>query len=238
MERASVSRFEHGRRGFLRAGLGAVTAAGLVLRADAQPTPAIRRARGDEDQVVEVQLGPIPALEPRTEALRAVVPLPYGPFYRAGAPFRGKLSLPGEPGTTFVLNGRVWDVETRRPIPGAVLDLWHVDTSERYSDGVGDLRNRGRVLASESGAYEVESIRPIPYRPSASSHPDFWRCAHFHLLVRCPGYAPLVTEIHFQDEAHKEDEMYTPANAIAVETHERGGQRFQSGVFDVVLRRE
>lgn len=237
MERESVTRFEPERRGFLRAGLGAVTAAGLVLRADAQPTAAIHRAANDEDQIVEVQLGAIPAHEPRTEALGPNVPLPYGPFYRAGAPFRGKLSVPGEPGTTFVLRGRVWDIETRRPIPGAVLDLWHVDTSERYSDGVSDLRNRGRVLASESGVYEVESIRPIPYRPNAAASPGFWRCAHFHLLVRCPGYAPLVTEIHFQDEAHKEDGMYTPANAIAVETHERNGQRFQNGVFDVVLRR-
>jgi catechol 1,2-dioxygenase len=236
MERDSVNRFERERRGFLRAGLGVVTAAGLALRADAQPTPAIRRAAGDEDQIVAVQLGSIPAHEPRTAALRAVVPLPYGPFYRAGAPFRGKLSVPGEPGTTFVLRGRAWDLDTRQPIPGAVLDLWHVDTRERYSDGVSDLRNRGRVLASESGAYEVESIRPIPYRPNPEDS-RFYRCAHFHLLVRCPGYAPLVTEIHFQDEEHKEDTMYTPANAIAVERHERDGFRFESVVFDVVLRR-
>jgi catechol 1,2-dioxygenase len=225
------------RRRFLhRAGLGVAAATGLALRADARPTPSVVRHSAGADELIEVQLGPIPAFEPTGEALRRTTPLPYGPFYRAGAPFRGKLSVPGEPGTTFLLRGRVWDVETRGPVPGAVLDFWHVDTSERYSDGVDDLRNRGRVLSSESGAYEVEGIRPIPYRPDPRGSPSSFRCAHFHLLVRSPGYEPLVTEIHFQDEAHKDDGMYTPANAIAVERHARDGVRFESGTFDVVLK--
>jgi hypothetical protein len=37
-------------------------------------------------------------------------------------------------------------------------------------------------------------------------------------------------------EEHNEDSMYTQANAIAVQRHERDGFRFESGVFDVVLR--
>lgn len=239
MEREHMGVGGMGRRHLLGAGLGVVTSAGLAMRAGAQPTRAIRRPPASGDAIVEIQLGELAELDPApSDALSATVPLPYGPFYRAGAPFRGKLSQPGEPGTTFILRGRVWDLESRRPLPGAVLDLWHVDASERYSDGVTDLRNRGRVLASESGAYEVESVRPIPYRPNAAANPDFWRCGHFHLLVRAPGFAPLVTEIHFADEVHKEDSMYTPANAITVETHEQGGLRFQSGIFDVVLRRE
>src|SRR5206468_1224023 len=111
-----------------------------------------------------------------------VSPLPYGPFYRPDAPFRGKLSLPGEVGTTFVLTGRVWALDTKRPLRGAVLDFWHVDNQEKYSDGLSDFRNRGRLLSSETGAFELESIRPIPYRPNPSDL-RFWRCAHFHLLA-------------------------------------------------------
>jgi protocatechuate 3,4-dioxygenase beta subunit len=170
--------------------------------------------------------------------LKKVTPQPYGPFYRAGAPFRGKLSLPGEPGTTFVLSGRVWAYDTKRPLPGAVLDFWHVDTQEKYSNGTTDFRNRGRLISSETGLYELESIRPIPYRPNPTGAPDFWRCAHFHLVAVCPGYQPLITEIHFQGDAKKNDPMYRAENAIAVEERSVNGKVFQTGVFDVVLEPE
>ena len=170
--------------------------------------------------------------------MRPISPQPYGPFYRPGAPFRAKLSLPGEPGTTFVLSGRVWAFDTKRPLPGVVLDFWSVDMQEKYSDGVTDFRNRGRLVSSETGYYEVESIRPIPYRPNPAGAPNFWRCAHFHLLAVCPGYKPLVTEIHFKEDPKKSDSMYRPENAIAAEKHIANGISFERGVFDIVLERE
>jgi protocatechuate 3,4-dioxygenase beta subunit len=209
-----------GRREFLQQasiGLAAVGAAGLVLRADAQPTLALT---AEEVGRVLIQMGAMPK-EQMTAAgeVKKITPMPYGPFYKPGSPFRGKISTMGEPGTPFVLTGRVWAFDTRRPIAGAVLEMWHVDTQEKYSDGVKDFRNRGRLISSETGAYEVESIRPIPYRPNAAGAPDFWRCAHLHLLVVSPGYKPLVTEIHFQGD---------PKN----------GQSFEAGVFDIVLERD
>jgi catechol 1,2-dioxygenase len=118
-----------------------------------------------------------------------------------------------------------------------VLDIWHVDVNEKYSDGVNDFRNRGRLVSSETGLYEVESIRPIPYRPNPSNA-SFWRCAHFHLRARYPGYKPLVTEIHFQEDPKKNDPMYRAENAIAVEKHTINGKSFETGVFDIVLERE
>ena len=173
---------------------------------------------------------------PAAGDLKKVTPFPYGPFYRAGAPFRGKLSVPGEPGTQFVLSGRVWAFDTKRPLSGVVLDFWHVDLNEKYSDGTTDFRNRGRLVSSETGNYELESIRPIPYRPNPQG--DFWRCAHFHLMAACPGFKSLITEIHFQGDAHKNDPMYRLENAIAVEEKKVNGVTFQTGVFDVVLERE
>jgi protocatechuate 3,4-dioxygenase beta subunit len=170
--------------------------------------------------------------------LKKVTPQPYGPFYRPGAPFRGKLSLPGEPGTTFILSGRVWAYDTKRPLPGAVLDFWHVDMQEKYSNGTTDFRNRGRLISSETGLYELESIRPIPYRPNPGGAPDFWRCAHFHLAAVCPGYQPLITEIHFQGDAKRSDPMYRIENAIAVEQRNVNGKAFETGVFDIVLEPE
>lgn len=227
------------RREFLRqsgVGLAAAGAAGLVLRADALPTRAVAGADEDAGRIL-IQMGPPPKEFAKAAGeLKKITPIVYGPFYRPGAPFRGKLCPPGEPGMTFVLTGRVWAFDTKRPLPGVVLDIWHVDMQQKYSDGVTDLRNRGRLVSSETGAYEVESIRPIPYRPNPDG--DYWRCAHFHLLAVRPGYKPLVTEIHFKGDPHKDDPMYRPENAIAVEQHAVGGKTFESGVFDIVLERD
>lgn len=228
--------FDPTRRSFVRQtalGLATIGVSGLVLRSDAQPTQEV--SRNSTDRIL-IQMGPAPkdAIAPKTD-LRKVTPMPFGPFHRPGAPFRGKLSLPGEPGTTFILSGRVWAFDTKRPLAGAVLDFWHVDMQEKYSDGVTDFRNRGRVVSSETGLYEVEGIRPIPYRPDPTGSPNFWRCAHFHLVAVCPGYKPLVTEIHFQGDAKKTDPMFRTENAIAVEQRTLNGQKFETGVFDVVL---
>lgn len=225
--------FDSTRRNFVRQtalGLAAVGVSGLVLRSDAQPTQEVSR---NTDRIL-IQMGPAPkeVIAPKSE-LRKVTSQPYGPFYRPGAPFRGKLSVPGEPGTTFILSGRVWAYDTKRPLAGAVLDFWHVDMQEKYSDGVSDFRNRGRVVSSETGLYEVEGIRPIPYRPDPNG--SFWRCAHYHLVAVCPGYKPLVTEIHFQGDPKRNDPMYRAENAIAVEQRTLNGKTFETGVFDVVL---
>jgi catechol 1,2-dioxygenase len=231
--------FDPKRRTFIQqtaAGLAAIGVSGLVLRSDAQPTQEVNRDKSDR---VLIQMASIKHdLISAKGELKKVTPQPYGPFYRPGAPFRGKLSLPGEPGTTFILSGRVWAYDTKRPLPGAVLDFWHVDLQEKYSNGTTDFRNRGRLISSETGQYELESIRPIPYRPNPGGAPDFWRCAHFHMVAVCPGYQPLVTEIHFQGDAKKNDPMYKVENAIAVEERSVNGKMFQTGTFDIVLEHE
>ncbi|HEV2833950.1 MAG TPA: hypothetical protein VGW58_01460 [Pyrinomonadaceae bacterium] len=231
--------FDSTRRTFLQQttlGLATVGVSGLILRCDAQPTQEVNRD-GSDRILIQMGAAPSDALTPKSE-LKKVTPQPYGPFYRTGAPFRGKLSVPGEPGTTFILSGRVWAYDTKRPLAGAVLDFWHVDMQEKYSNGTTDFRNRGRLVSSENGYYELESIRPIPYRPNPTGAPDFWRCAHFHLLALCPGFKPLVTEIHFQGDPKKSDPMYRVENAIAVEERTINGKTFQTGVFDIVMERE
>jgi len=229
-----------GRRGFLvqtGLGLAGLGTAGLVLSRGTPPTVPV--VSGEEANRVMIQLGTIPKdSAPAKGDLKQTTPLPYGPAYRTGAPFRAKLSLPGEPGSTFVLSGRVWGFDTKRPLPGVVLDFWTIDMQEKYSDGITDFRNRGRLVSSETGYYEVESIRPIPYRPNPTGAPDFWRCAHFHVVAVCPGYKPLVTEIHFKADPHASDSMYRPENAIAPQKQTANGVSFESGVFDIVLERE
>lgn len=217
--------------------IGGLGVGALVLRSETQPTLAI--ASGEEANRILIQMEAIPKeFTPAKSELKQVTPMPHGPWYKRGAPFRGKLSKPGEAGTTFVLSGRVWAFDTKRPLPGVVLDFWHVDMQEKYSDGVTDFRNRGRLVSSETGYYELESIRPIPYRPNPKGAPNFWRCAHFHLLAVCPGYKQLVTEIHFKDDPKMSDPMYRLENAIVPERHTINGVSLESGVFDIVMERD
>ena len=225
------------RRQFFRhAGLGLAAAGGaLVLHEDARATPAIAEEGEANRVLIQMTASAKAVFAPAT--LPKITPVSYGPWYKPNAPFRAKLSLPGEPGTTFILSGRVWALDTRRPLPGTVLDIWHVDMKEQYSNGETDFRNRGRLIANETGAYELESIRPIPYRPNPNNQ-SFWRCAHFHLLAVAPGYKPLVTEIHFEGDAKKSDPMYRPENAMAVEKRTLNGVSVESGVFDIVLERD
>ena len=225
------------RRVFLKQtglGLAGLSAAELVLHAHAQPTLAT--VSETEAKGVLIQMGLIPKDQTAPRELKQVTPVSLGPWYKPNAPFRAKLSQPGEPGTTFILSGRAWAFDTKRPLPGVVLDFWHVDMQEKYSNGVTDFRNRGRLISSETGYYELESIRPIPYRPNPTG--NFWRCAHYHLLAVCPGYKPLVTEIHFKGDPKMSDSMYLPENAIAPEKRTVNGTSFETGVFDIVLERD
>jgi protocatechuate 3,4-dioxygenase beta subunit len=231
--------FDKERRKFLQhtsLGLAAVGVSGLVLRTDAQPTPASVSEDGAARVLIQMGAPPKEVMTAKGE-LKKVPPMSFGPAYKPGAPFRGKLCSPFEPGTTFVMTGRVWAFDSKRPLQGVVLDMWHVDQQGKYSEGNGDFKNRGRLVTNEAGAYEFESIRPVPYQPDANS--NFWRCAHFHLLAVCPGYKQLVTEIHFKDDPkQKMDQMYNPQLAIAVEKRVINGKNFETAVFDIVLERE
>jgi protocatechuate 3,4-dioxygenase beta subunit len=113
-------RFMTSRRAFLKTtsvGLAVTSGLGeLILRAAAAPT----RAAGVEAPAAGLAV---------TRAVTA------GPFYRSGAPYRGKTTAPFERGTVLLLSGRVWSLAGRKPIPGAVLDLLARGRDGRYSDG-------------------------------------------------------------------------------------------------------
>jgi len=207
------------RRTFLRtAGLG-LAAGGLVLRADATPTGAVPYEGG--------AIAPPADLHPTT----AQVP---GPFYRPGAPFRSKTTAPFERGTVLVLSGRVWGFDTKRPLAGAILEVWHVNVDGKYSDGTEDFRNRARLVTAEAGQYEIEMIRPVAYQPTPGS--DFWRCAHLHLAVSAPGYRRLVTELYFPGDPHQaKDSLFHPSRLVPVAKKAANDRAYEAGAFDIVL---
>jgi protocatechuate 3,4-dioxygenase beta subunit len=60
----------------------------------------------------------------------------------------------------FVLRGRVLDTRCR-PIPGAVLDFWHVNEHGLY-DYV-TYNYRGHQFTRADGTFEPHTLLPVPY---------------------------------------------------------------------------
>ena len=222
------------RRRFLRwssVGLAAAGAGALVLRDDVEPTPGA----GTLDKHRHMLDDPAPA-QVRTATLRpdsapskgwdVTEPDQLGPFYREGSPYRGKVTPPMEPGDVLVVTGRVWGHDSRRPLSGAVLDVWQADVRGRYEADGGAIRLRARVVADESGAFEYETVYPGHYDG---------RPAHVHHIVRAPGYETLVTQLYFEGDANNVNEPLPEQLVIALEDVQLAGGAYRQGVFDIVL---
>ena len=207
---------------------------GLVLPADAQPTPRSLDA-DDAEHLFQTKQGLL-SDDKIKEDLKPTVSRELGPFYRTGSPYRAKLTPPFEPGTVLVVTGRVWSFETKRPLPKTVLDLWQVDNQTAdYSAGNGDFKNRARLVTDENGAFEFETVHPIPYAPS----PNFWRSPHIHFIAAAPKHKQLVSEMFFKgDEKQDVDRLFHPLLVASVQKKTVNNQEFEAVIFDIVLEVE
>jgi len=223
------------RRDFLQQtgfGLAMIGASGLVLRSDARPTPRSLDATEAETLFSEISAA---SLGDKTD-LKPTVSRDLGPFYRSGAPFRAKLTPPFEPGTVLVVTGRIWSFETKKPLANAALDLWQVDNQTAdYSAGNGDFKNRARLVTDESGAFEFETVHPIPYNPS----PNFWRSPHIHFIATAAKHKQLVSEMFFKGDAKQDiDRLFHPSLAVPIVKKNINGKEYETAVFDIVLEAE
>ncbi|MBL8792346.1 MAG: hypothetical protein JNM56_00425 [Planctomycetia bacterium] len=257
------------RRDFVRQGVGlaALGSAGLVLRADARPTEAsgtlgsyARFLQAERQAVQPGQPRANPGSEQKSlnndqrgnvyqDKRAANLQLPekagatedniLGPYYRTGAPFRGKVTPPLEPGKVLLISGRVWGLDTRRPLANAVLDVWQANAKGRYDNddpknppAKDVFLNRTRLLTDETGYYEFESIHPGAYQIG----PKEWRPSHIHYLVRVPGYKTLVTQLYFKGDPHNATDDFIKESLIIDLREQKGnGGNYSVGVFDIVL---
>ena len=209
-------------------GLAALGGSGLVLRSDALPTP-----RSHDADTAEAMFTGGVADDKKLGGLKPTVSRDIGPFYRTGAPYRAKMTPPFEPGTVLVVTGRVWSYATKKPLANTTLDLWQVDNQTKdYSNGNGDFKNRARLVTDENGAYEFETVHPVPYSPS----PNFWRSPHIHIIATAAGHKQLVSEIFFKgDEKQDVDRLFHASLAMPVVSKSANGQKYEHVVFDIVL---
>ncbi|GMU24952.1 MAG: hypothetical protein AMXMBFR13_50230 [Phycisphaerae bacterium] len=238
------------RRGLLRSGAAGLAALGsgtwiLDVRAEATEPSGdagdyLRAIEGVGEFVPPVVSATAPAVLPRRDGpWAATEDNILGPFYRPGAPYRAKITPPREPGEVLVIRGRVWGLDTRRPLAGAVLDIWQANADGRYDNddpqsppAKGVYRNRARLITDETGYYEFETILPGAYRIG----PQTWRPRHIHYFVRHAHYAELVTQLYFQGEPHNAtDPFIKPSLIIELSEAGAGDRRHRMGTFDIVL---
>ena len=112
-----------------------------------------------------------------------------GPFFKPSSPERADLIEPGMAGQPIELAGFVL---TRgcKPVPGALVDLWHADAKGDYDNS--GFRLRGHQFADAEGRFRFRTIVP-------GSYPG--RTRHFHVKVQPKGGRVLTTQLYFPGEA-------------------------------------
>ena len=139
-----------------------------------------------------------------------------GPFYSANAPtiINNQLAIGNEPGTRFIISGRVHNLDCTEYIAGTIIDIWHADDAGAYDNSGFNLR--GKTTSNSQGFYLFESIYPGKYLNGSAYRP-----AHIHFKITPPGYPVLTTQLYFQGDSD------TPTDAAA---------SISSGTFDATHR--
>ncbi|AKU91502.1 dioxygenase [Vulgatibacter incomptus] len=133
-----------------------------------------------------------------------------GPFYRHGAPNRGRgasIASDDTPGDRVRVTGRVFDWKTKQPIAGAIIEAWQASTEGLYENqdpNQPDFNLRGRFRTDEDGTFELTALLPVPY-PIPTDGPvgellrtagrSAHRPAHIHVIVMAPGHRTFVTQL-------------------------------------------
>ena len=184
--------------------LGAgVFAAGSLLMADGS--------------IAQAPLAPTPACHDGDDA---TVPQTEGPYFKPSSPERTELFEEGMAGQPIELVGFVL---TRgcKPVPGALLDLWHADAKGDYDNS--GFRLRAHQFADADGRFRFRTIVP-------GNYPG--RTRHFHVKVQPKGGRVLTTQLYFPGEpGNRKDELFR--RELLIRTAKNQGSI--AGRFDFVL---
>jgi len=121
-----------------------------------------------------------------------------GPFYKPKSPERADLVERGTNARLVELTGHV---VTRgcKPVPRALVDLWHADDSGDYDNR--GFRYRGHVFTDAQGRYRFRTILPALYTG---------RTRHYHIKVVTGGRQLLTTQLYFpaDEAANRRDGLF------------------------------
>lgn len=139
----------------------------------------------------------------------ATEPTVFGPFHVDGSPQRRSgesiidSALPTD--EPLEVSGRVLDTNGR-PIHGATLDVWQVQSNGLYDVQQGAaVRNlRGVFTSDADGTFRFHTVRPVDYSiPEDGPVGDLlrsvkrhgFRPAHIHFVVSAPRHIPVTTHV-------------------------------------------
>lgn len=76
------------------------------------------------------------------------------------------------------MHGRIIDAITKKPVVGAIVDIWEASTNGLYEQQDKDQAEhnlRGKFTTNEEGVYELYCLKPTPYPipdDGKSAHPN------------------------------------------------------------------
>ena len=143
-----------------------------------------------------------------------------GPYFTPNTPLKRDLSGDRPGGEKITIAGYVVD-ERCRPIPSALLEIWHTDANGAYDNQGYDFR--GHQFTDESGRWWFTTIVPGLY-PG--------RTRHYHFKAQKKDGAVLTTQLYFPDEPLNERDWIYDRRLLMTMSGAADG-RF--GRFDFVL---
>jgi len=163
-----------------------------------------------------------------------------GPFWSPNAPFRengGTIIQDPHKGQAALMHGVITDLDTKKPIPGAVIDIWQASSNGKYDfqDPEGQTPNnlRGKFRCNEKGEYWFYCLKPTAYSlptdgaagalfRTLDRHP--MRPAHIHLMMTAEGYKPVTTQLYPRDDPYvTNDTVFAVKDDLLIDFKPREG---------------
>lgn len=148
------------------------------------------------------------------------VPETEGPYFKPNAPLKRDFTADTPKGQRITLAGFLLDRRCR-PIPKAIIQIWHADATGRY-DTTG-YRLRGYQFTDEAGRWWLSTIVPGAYA---------WRTRHYHFKVQSPNLPMLTSQLYFPGEPMNRTDWLFDAR-LQMHLSETGDGKF--GRFDFVV---
>jgi len=143
-----------------------------------------------------------------------------GPYFKPNAPLKRDLAVDAPGGEPMTIGGLVLDTACR-PLPRALVQIWHADESGAY-DTKG-YKLRGYQYADDDGRWWFSTIVPAAYAG---------RTRHYHVKVQKPHGRILTSQLYFPNERlNKQDSLFDRRLVMRVSSSDEG--RF--GRFDFVV---
>jgi protocatechuate 3,4-dioxygenase beta subunit len=143
-----------------------------------------------------------------------------GPYFKPNAPLKRDLAADVSGGEKITIAGFVLDTHCK-PIPKALLEIWHADPAGHYDNS--GFKLRGHQFTDDSGRWWFTTIVPGLY-PG--------RTRHYHLKVQKPNGRVLTTQLYFPDEPeNRRDGIFDKRLLLKVNNAADG----KFGRFDFVL---